>query len=64
MYGIAIGFYIEAKYSLRAFLIKPGIILHCLRQLIVTLYRRVVFQYIHNEALFDGLLHGIDIVWL
>ncbi len=41
--------------------VELGVLLDFLRQPAITVHRRVVFQHVHDEALLDGLFHGVTV---
>ena len=57
--GLGLAFDKSAEFLLGLFLVKHGVFLDGFHNLIEAGVGGVVFQHIHDEALFDGLLHGV-----
>ena len=57
--SIFIAFHKGTQFLVRSFLVELWIILNFLGQLIVTADRGIVFQHVHDKALFYGLFHRV-----
>ena len=52
---------VAAQLLLGPLRVELGVVFDCLDQLVVAVDRRVVLQHVQDEALLDGLLHGVAV---